>query len=80
MEWKELGDTVLITGDHRINKDGSHSGITPEQRAVPLFMDPPNGQGKGDTDETVSQLQLAPTILNLLGLPIPEEMQHPLLI
>jgi predicted AlkP superfamily pyrophosphatase or phosphodiesterase len=80
MEWKELGYTVLITADHGINKDGSHGGTTPEQREVPLFVVPPNGQGEGDTGETVSQLQLAPTILNLLDLPIPGTMKHPALI
>lgn len=77
LEWKELGYTVLVTGDHGINRDGSHGGSTPEQREVPLFLVPPNGKGKGDTGETVSQLQLAPTLLTLLGLPIPETMKHP---
>jgi predicted AlkP superfamily pyrophosphatase or phosphodiesterase len=80
MEWKELGYTVLVTGDHGINKDGSHGGRTPEQREVPLFMVPPNGQGKGDTGETVSQLQLAPTVLKLLNLPIPGTMKYPALM
>jgi len=80
MEWKELGYTVLVTGDHGINKDGSHGGITPEQREVPLFVVQANGEGKGDTGETVSQLQLAPTILNLLGVPIPKTMKQPALM
>ena len=80
MEWKKLGYTVLVTGDHGINQDGSHGGRTPEQREVPLFVVQPNGRGKGDTGETVSQLQLAPTVLNLLGLPIPGTMQHPPLV
>src|ERR1041385_3706149 len=76
MEWKELGYTVFVTGDHGINKDGSHGGTTPEQRTVPLFVVQSNGQGKGDTGETISQLQVAPTILNILGLPIPDTMKH----
>jgi predicted AlkP superfamily pyrophosphatase or phosphodiesterase len=80
IEWKELGYTVLVTGDHGINKDGFHGGTTPEQREVPLFIVPPDGQGKGDTGETVSQLQLAPTILNVLELSIPETMKHPPLV
>jgi predicted AlkP superfamily pyrophosphatase or phosphodiesterase len=80
MEWKELGYTVLVTGDHGINKDGSHGGSTPEQREVPLFVVSPNGQGMGDKGETISQLRLAPTVLNLLDLPIPETMKHPPLI
>jgi len=80
MEWKELGYTVLVTGDHGINKDGSHGGRTPEQREVPLFVVQPNGHGKGDTGEVVSQLQLAPTVLKLLGITIPATMQYPSLI
>jgi arylsulfatase A-like enzyme len=60
--------------------DGSHGDRTPEQRGVPLFVVQPDGQGKGDTGETVSQLQLAPTILNLLDLPIPGTMKHPPLV
>jgi predicted AlkP superfamily pyrophosphatase or phosphodiesterase len=74
-EWKERGYTVLITGDHGINKDGAHGGTTPEQREVPLFMIQPNGQGRGDTRETFSQLQIAPTVLKLLGVTIPETMK-----
>ena len=75
VEWKELGYTVLITGDHGINNDGAHGGTTPEQREVPLFIIPPNGQGRGNTDETVSHLHIAPTVLKLLDIPIPETMK-----
>ena len=75
MEWKELGYTVLVTGDHGINKDGAHGGTTSEQREVPLFVTPPNGQGRGDTGETISQMQIAPTVLKLLEVPIPETMK-----
>jgi predicted AlkP superfamily pyrophosphatase or phosphodiesterase len=85
MEWKELGYTIFVTGDHGINKDGAHGGITPEQREVPFFSIQPSGnalsksksRGRGDTGETISHLQIAPTILNLLGVPIPETMKHP---
>jgi predicted AlkP superfamily pyrophosphatase or phosphodiesterase len=76
MEWKERGYTIFITGDHGINKDGAHGGTTPEQREVPLFVIEPGGQGRGDTGEVVSQLQIAPTILKLLNVPIPDSMKH----
>jgi predicted AlkP superfamily pyrophosphatase or phosphodiesterase len=79
VEWRELRYTVLVTGDHGINRDGSHGGSTPEQREVPLYIVPADGHGKGDTGETVSQLQLAPTILKLLNLSIPETMKQPAL-
>ena len=85
MEWMGLGYTIFVTGDHGINKDGRHGGTTPEQREVPFFVIQPDngvlseskGQGRGDTGETISHLQIAPTILNLLSIPIPETMKHP---
>jgi len=75
MEWRERGYTILITGDHGINSDGHHGGTTPEQREVPLFIIPANGQGKGDTGETVSHLHIAPTVLKLLDIAIPGSMK-----
>ena len=84
MEWRDCGYTILVTGDHGINKDGAHGGTTPEQRDVPFFAIPPKGnalneskgQGRGDTGETISHLQIAPTILKLLDVPIPETMKR----
>ena len=79
-EWMERGYIIMVTGDHGINKDGAHGGTTPEQREVPLFMIQPNVKGRGDTGEIISQLQIAPTILKMLDVPIPETMkQQPLL-
>jgi predicted AlkP superfamily pyrophosphatase or phosphodiesterase len=80
MEWMERGYTIMVTGDHGINKDGAHGGTTPEQREVPLFWIRPNVKGRGDTGETISQLQIAPTVLKLLDVPIPETMKYPALI
>jgi predicted AlkP superfamily pyrophosphatase or phosphodiesterase len=76
MEWKERGYTVLITGDHGINSDGHHGGTTSEQREVPLFVISPDHQGQGNTNEIVSHLQIAPTILKILAIPIPETMKR----
>jgi arylsulfatase A-like enzyme len=75
-EWMEREYTIIVTGDHGINKDGSHGGTTPDQRDVPLFVIRPNVKGRGDTGETVSHLQIAPTVLQLLNVPIPETMKH----
>jgi predicted AlkP superfamily pyrophosphatase or phosphodiesterase len=75
VEWRERGYTVLVTGDHGINSDGHHGGTALEQREVPLFILPPDRQGKGDTNEVVSHLHIAPTILQLLALPIPSSMK-----
>ena len=48
-----------------------------EVREVPLYLVRPIIQGKGDTGEILSQLQIAPTVCKLLGVPIPESMQAP---
>ncbi len=76
MEWREHGYTVFVTGDHGMNADGNHGGTTSEQRDVPLFVIQPNRKGRGDTGEIVSHLQIAPTILSLLEIPIPGTMKH----
>jgi predicted AlkP superfamily pyrophosphatase or phosphodiesterase len=73
-EWVDNGYTILVTGDHGINNDGFHGGSTPEEREVPLFLIRPGIPGAGDTQETISQLQIAPTICRLLGVAIPETM------
>lgn len=75
-EWMQREYTIFVTGDHGINKDGAHGGTTPEQRTVPFFVIQPKGQGRGDTGKTISQLQIAPTILKLLDIPIPETMKQ----
>lgn len=75
MEWKERGYTVLVTGDHGINSDGHHGGVALEQREVPLFVITPDRQGEGNTNEIVSHLQIAPTVLKRLEVPIPETMK-----
>lgn len=76
VEWKERGYAIFVTGDHGINKDGAHGGTTPEQRTVPFFVIQPNSQGRGETGETISHLQIAPTILKLLDVPIPKTMKQ----
>jgi len=75
-EWMGLGYTIFVTGDHGISKDGAHGGTTPEQREVPFFVIQPKVGGRGDTGETISHLQIAPTILKLLDVPIPETMKQ----
>lgn len=80
VEWLGLGYTVLVTGDHGINKDGAHGGPAPEQREVPLYLIRPEAAGQGDTKQIVSHLQIAPTVLKMLDLPIPETMKHPSMV
>ena len=75
-EWLQRGYNILVTGDHGMNADGMHGGTTADVREVPLYLIRPGAPGKGDTEETLSQLQIAPTICTLLGIPIPETMHH----
>jgi predicted AlkP superfamily pyrophosphatase or phosphodiesterase len=75
-EWLAGGYNVLFTGDHGINADKMHGGTTAEMREVPLYMINPEYQGKGNTGEVVSQLQIAPTVCKLLGIPIPATMKY----
>ncbi len=76
-EWHQRGYTVVVTADHGMSADHSHGGTTPDVRLVPLYLLPPSGAGQGHTREIVSQLRVAPTLLSLLGLPIPKTMKHP---
>ncbi|MBK9927070.1 MAG: alkaline phosphatase family protein [Anaerolineales bacterium] len=76
LEWQKLGYHILVTSDHGMNKDGAHGGTTSEVRDVPLYMIRQNVEERGDTHETVSQLQIAPTILKLLNIKIPDTMKH----
>lgn len=75
VEWRARGYAIFVTGDHGINADGGHGGTTPEQREVPFFVIQPNGRGRGDTGEVISHLQIAPTVLSLLDIPIPSTMK-----
>ncbi|HEX2622377.1 MAG TPA: alkaline phosphatase family protein [Phototrophicaceae bacterium] len=76
-----LGYTILITADHGISDEGIHGGSLDVMRNVPLYVIRPDLTGAGDTDETLSQLCIAPTLCRLLDLPIPSTMKHaPLVI
>lgn len=79
-EWSERGYNILVTGDHGINADRLHGGTAPDVREVPLYLIQAGVPGAGDTSETISQLQIAPTICSLLGVEIPITMQHPSIV
>jgi predicted AlkP superfamily pyrophosphatase or phosphodiesterase len=76
-EWIEMDYNILVTGDHGINDDKLHGGTTPEVREVPLFLIRAGTPGEGKKETPISQLQMAPTICNLLKIPIPETMKSP---
>jgi arylsulfatase A-like enzyme len=76
----ERGYNILVTGDHGMGAHDSHGGATPDVREVPLYLIRPGVEGEGDTGTVISQLQIAPTVCKLLGVPIPETMKQPPII
>jgi predicted AlkP superfamily pyrophosphatase or phosphodiesterase len=78
--WQALGYTILVTSDHGMNNDGAHGGTAPEVRELPLFLLSAEGVGSGRSNQLVSQLRIAPTILKLLGLAVPAGMSQPPLV
>jgi predicted AlkP superfamily pyrophosphatase or phosphodiesterase len=77
----QAGYTILVTGDHGMNSDRQHNGTLPDVRHVPLYIIAPEDatadRRAGNTQKTVSQLQIAPTVLHVLGIPAPAAMKMP---
>ena len=70
--WREMGYEVIVTADHGQDARGHHGGTGEDQRDFALYY---FGEGQGpDEDVLLDQLQLAPTILNRLGAPVPSSM------
>ena len=82
--WLKMGYEVIVTADHGQSDRGHHGGHEDVQQDVALYY---FGDGKAVTepldenDEApvapLDQLQLAPTILTRLGVPVPETMKAP---
>lgn len=76
--WMQGGYHVVITADHGMNRVGLHGGSTAEQRTVPLYLFS-NAYKPGRFEETsISQLNIAPLLCRLLGIPAPDSMKTPL--
>lgn len=75
LRWREMGYEVIVTADHGQTDRGHHGGADPLMRDAPLYY---FGPAKTETSEhPLGQLQLAPTILNRLGVSVPDTMQAP---
>ena len=71
--WLSDGYEVIVTADHGQTDRGHHGGHDDEMQDFALYY---FGPAKGpDADLLLDQLQLAPTILRRLGVPVPETMK-----
>lgn len=71
--WRKAGYDVIITADHGQTVRGHHGGATGDMREVPLYY---FGDASGPAADTVlCQTQIAPSVLTLLGAPIPASMR-----
>jgi predicted AlkP superfamily pyrophosphatase or phosphodiesterase len=77
--WLDRGYTILVTADHGMNSNHMHGGSGSDVRHVPLYVIRPGIGASQDPHSLplVSQLSIAPTLLHLLGLPVPATMQSP---
>ncbi|MBA3448292.1 MAG: alkaline phosphatase family protein [Pseudaminobacter sp.] len=71
--WLEAGYEVIVTADHGQTDRGHHGGHDDEMQDFALYY---FGAGKGpDENVLLDQLQLAPTVLARLGVPVPATMK-----
>ncbi len=75
--WLDEGYHVFVTADHGISRNNSHAGTLPEVRDVPLYILSPDRAGSGSQAERPTHLCLAPTILQLMRVPVPASMKTP---
>jgi predicted AlkP superfamily pyrophosphatase or phosphodiesterase len=76
--WREAGYTILVTADHGMNADGMHGGSLSDVREVPLFCFGSQFE-PGVQQHGLLQRAIAPLICELLGVPLAETMQAPLI-
>ena len=76
--WRDLGYQVIVTADHGQDARGHHGGHDPLQQEFALYY---FGDAQAVAADTLmDQLQLAPTILSLLGAAIPDTMKEPVFL
>jgi len=70
--WRDSGYEVIVTADHGQSIRGHHGGTGSDQQDFALYY---FGPAKGPAPDTLlDQLQLAPTILKRMGVPISATM------
>lgn len=72
-QWREAGYEVIVTADHGQTDRGHHGGHEDLQQDFALYY---FGPAKGPKEDVLlDQLQLAPTVLKRLGVPVPKTMK-----
>lgn len=71
------GYQIVVTSDHGMNDFHTHNGILDEDRLVPLYLfsDKVIIQDFRKEGAAVPQLEMAPLLCNLLGVPAGGRMQ-----
>jgi len=69
---RDTGYEVFVTADHGMNTDGHHAGDQAYLRTVPFFAF--SNRFAADGTAVLDQKAIAPTILSLLGVEVPETM------
>ena len=78
IKWRDMGYQVIVTADHGQDERGHHGGHDPLQQEFALYY---FGDAQAvEVDTSLDQLQLAPTILSLLGATIPDTMKAPVFL
>lgn len=63
---------IIVCGDHGMTLSGSHGGITHDELLTPLIFIRPTGKSVPSKDMVkIDQVDFAPTLSIILGLPIP---------
>ena len=76
--WLSEGYQVVVTADHGMSAGGYHGGNREPQRLIPLYIFA-DGVKNGDfSDRRISQLNTAPLVCRLLGIPPAEAMMQEL--
>lgn len=81
--WQEQGYDVIVTADHGQSDRGHHGGTEAIMRDIPIyyFANPHQAIEGPATDYVIAQTALAPSILQRMGIAIPESMRtHPVWI
>ena len=75
--WLQDGYQVVVTADHGMDRRGIHCGTEDLQREVPLYICSPSVEKGRFEQESISQLNIAPLLCKLLGIPKGKAMIEP---